>query len=339
MINKPTITDQLKLNDAEFLFVDYFLEKRLKRVPTEMLRNFLLKYKDFPKSTTQDKVVEQIVSYYSIMKTNDVFMCAFKEFLRDYVLCARESNYLIRVINTETVIYWIQSWQDKEFIGQNYKFYLHVYGSLDERFIEVNEEKAYFPSEVILLVAKIKEPKTIADGLNILEYSPTSEIELIFRKESNLIEVRGQYQIIRDFIVTCGFDQQNPLRTSNSIFIGDSDSVPANTITTLGRRIGINALKEALNGKYLTVASPVSGSRTARMKASSNGKDDLSDETNPAIKAVLDEILANPEKCSILFEYKNKKYSFGITKSGGLTFFKYTPEEVITYILQKIKNL
>ena len=48
-------------------------------------------------------------------------------------------------------------------------------------------------------------------------------------------------------------------------------------------------------------------------------------------------MLKNPIKGSISFNYKQKKYAFAITKTGGLFFREYIPEEVVTYILHKIK--
>ena len=62
----------------------------------------------------------------------------------------------------------------------------------------------------------------------------------------------------------------------------------------------------------------------------------LEEETNEIAKPVLKEMLKNPVKGQISFKYNQRNYSFSITKTGGLFFRKYMPEEVVTYIIAQI---
>jgi len=75
------------------------------------------------------------------------------------------------------------------------------------------------------------------------------------------------------------------------------------------------------------------------MKAELDELYNLNEETEPNLKIVVEDLLNNQDRSRISFKYKGDKYSFDITKSGGLFFKKYAPEEVITYVLGKIKSL
>lgn len=57
----------------------------------------------------------------------------------------------------------------------------------------------------------------------------------------------------------------------------------------------------------------------------------------PEAQVILQEMMKNPVKGNICFCYNKSKYSFSVTKTGGLLFREYIPEEVVTYILYNIK--
>jgi hypothetical protein len=80
-------------------FNTHLLEARLKRVPQHDLERFLnqVKYhgaKGLSRKSRKE-VIGEIVDYYNTMKSNDDFSKQFSDFIRDYVLGARESEYLI----------------------------------------------------------------------------------------------------------------------------------------------------------------------------------------------------------------------------------------------------
>lgn len=61
------------------------------------------------------------------------------------------------------------------------------------------------------------------------------------------------------------------------------------------------------------------------------------EETHPEGQVVLKEMMKNVVKGDISFYYENKRYSFSVTKTGGLLFREYIPEKVLTYILYNVK--
>lgn len=63
----------------------------------------------------------------------------------------------------------------------------------------------------------------------------------------------------------------------------------------------------------------------------------IAEETHPEAQVILEEMMKNPVKGNISFCYNGKKYSFSVTKTGGLLFREYIPEEVVTYILYNVK--
>ena len=156
----------------------------------------------------------------------------------------------------------------------------------------------------------------------------------------NLMEARGEQTVIRDFINTAVIDSHNPLSMASSFFVGETEDAKSNSIVkAIGKVIRIEALKTALNGKYLSISAPVRGDKTSRIQAIFEELSDLDDETDPSIKPLLTSLIKDQDRSRISFKYKEKKFSFGITKKGGLTFRKYAPEEVVTYVISKINSL
>jgi len=326
-------------------FNQYFLENRLKRVPMSVLRSFLLELiepelKNEIQKDSQSKLIERIFFYYHLRQEKQDFIGAFNQFIRDHLFSAKESVYLIQVPNQDAVIDWIGSWHDGKYIGHRFHFSKHTHIPLKERFLSIEDKKVSFPSDVILLVASSQTLKVIPSGLNLVEYYPTVEIELIFRKGMNLMEARGELAVIRDFINTAVIDSHNPLSMASSFFVGEKEDARANSIVgSIGKVIRIDALKTALNGKYLSISAPVKGEKTSRIQASFEELSDLDDETDPYIKPLLTSLIKDQDHSRISFKYKEQKFSFGITKRGGLTFRQYAPEEVVTYVVSKINSL
>jgi hypothetical protein len=326
-------------------FIEYFLKNRLKRVPMTVLRSFLLELvepelKDEIQKYSQSKLIEKIFFYYQLRQGKEDFINAFNQFIRDHLFSAKESVYLIQVPHQEAVIKWIRSWHNTNYVGHRFNFSKHTHISLNKRFISIEENKVSLPSDVILLVASSQTPKIIPSGLELVEYYPTVEIELIFRKGMNLMEARGELAVIRDFINTAVIDSHNPLSMASSFFVGEKEDARANSIVgAIGKIIRIDALKTALNGKYLSISAPVKGEKTSRIQASFEELSDLDDETDPYIKPLLTSLIKDQDHSRISFKYKEQKFSFGITKRGGLTFRQYAPEEVVTYVVSKINSI
>ena len=210
---------------------------------------------------------------------------------------------------------------------------------LEKQTPKENKINIYYPTQVILLIAVSKNPRPLYNGLEIIYFNPTVEFEVIFRKDLDFIEVRGEFSVIRDFVNSATLDQDNPLHQVKSIFIGDKPEdkkSPNSSLVKPIRFIKIEALKKSINGSYLSVSSPVNGSKTSRVTLSLESLNSIDEETEPTLKTIVEKTIKDSDKTKLSFNYKNKNYSFAITKSGGLTFMKYTEEEVITYILQKI---
>lgn len=328
-------------------FIKHFLERRLKRIPTSILKDFLLSCKlsnlteEQIKNKSQQDLVDEIILNYEIMQKSSDFNLIFNQFIRDKLFSAKESEYIVQIPEKYKVINWVNSWKDNLYTGQRYNFSVHTYIELEEKFLLVEEEEVSFPREVLLIVAYSQTPKLIPSGLELLEYYPTTEIELVFRQNMNLLEIRGQFQVIRDFVNTAVIDSHNPLSFAQSLFIGDREDAPRNSIVggQISKIIKIDDLKTALKGTYLTVSAPVGGDKVVRIKATLDELNELGEETDPVLNPVLKDLLKNQDKSKISFKFDYNKYSFAITKSGGLTFMQYAPEEVITFVLSKINKL
>lgn len=354
------------MSEQHLDFLDHLLVRRLDRVPPEYLRTFLedqdIDTKDL---RTKHSLLDVLMKHYSIMKTDESFNCAFSNFLRDFVLSAGVSEYIIQVRNSKDVLDWIKTWKDNTFLGQKNKFEIHTIRHLKERFIEFEKDengifrlserikedssnkqeidKIYFPSDIIFLVASSRDKVSQLNGLKEIEYHRTAEFEIIFRKDVKLVEIRGEFRIIKDFVTTAVMDGDNPLSLAASLFIGEEEDLRNSLIRTTRRRVGIETLRKALDGSFLSMASIVSGSRALRIKidfdADLNGLQSYEEETHPTLKSLIQEVQPNLDKGRISFTYNNKKYSFMVTKTGGLRFFEYVPEEVVTYVLHAIEKV
>jgi hypothetical protein len=203
----------------------YLLKARLKRVSQEILEQFLGELKnieDIPK--TKENLAEEILNHYKIMKNNADFSTKFGNFMRDFVLSAGESEYLIEITDKESFIQWINEWKDNKFIGRKFNFHKNVHLELGDKFLrlsdnqdgsdsieildsinsEIQSEKYLsFPSSAFLLVAYSQETKIIFSKDELLETHDTYEFEIILRKNSSLIGVRGNYRVVRDFFCIC----------------------------------------------------------------------------------------------------------------------------------------
>jgi hypothetical protein len=328
------------------VFDEYFLAKRLRRVPFEFLKNFMQNFQEVSHVRSQIDMVDKIVTHYQIMSENKSFIEKFNDFTRDYVFSAKESEYILQLQNKELLFDWISSWSSNIFQGQNFNFSLHIRSYLNEKLLSFDADKIYLPTEVILLFASSKEPKHIASGsgkggAKMVEYFPITEFEIILRKDSTLIEVRGDYKVIRDFVNTAILDSDNPLSMAQSIFVGDytTDSNLKPLVKSV-QVVKIDTLKTKLQGSYKSMSAPVNGNKTSRVKVSLDSLNSADEETDPFFKTLLEDYLINgQDKSDICFVYKEKEYSFCITKFGGLYFQKYAPEEVISYVLSKIGNI
>ena len=172
-----------------------------------------------------------------------------------------------------------------------------------------------------------------------LPYEPLSDelLEVVHFRFELALEIRGPSQVVRDFISTCILDDNNPLSAARSYFIGEVEDVKKSLIKPIRQIIRIDTLKKLLNGAYKRIASPFPGIKASMFEATLEDLKDLDEETNPVARAILKEMIKNPVKGNISFRYQNKKYSFSITKTGGLFFREYVPEEVVTYIVYLIE--
>ncbi len=137
-------------------------------------------------------------------------------------------------------------------------------------------------------------------------------------------------------MATAILDSSNPLSAAKSYFIGDVEDADKSLLKPLRQVIKIDALKTMLDGSYTKLAALFPGTKTSKLEATLEDLKHLSEETHSTAQKVLKELIKNPVKGNISFYYKGQKYSFSITKTGGLFFRKYVPEEVVTYMLHKI---
>jgi len=345
MNHSERVTEDKIVSVAESLeFKEYFLRSRLKRVPISVLMPFVAnlaksEQEEGLKKASQAELIDKILFYCEIRQHDEDFANEFSKFIRDHLFSAKESVYLIQVPNQDAVISWINTWKDEKYLGHRYNFSLHTSILLKERSLLLDGQKVFFPSNVILLVASSKKPKQLPSGLDLIMYFPTVEIELIFRKGMPLMEARGDVDVIRDFMNTAVLDSHNPLSMASSIFVGDREDAKGNSLTkSLSKIVKIDELRKSLKGKYLSISAPVKGEKTSRIQASFEELDDLNEETHPTIKPMLTTLIQDQDRSRISFVYDEKKFSFGITIKGGLTFTQYAPEEVVTYIVSKLMS-
>ncbi len=342
--SKSSLANQSKLE-----FKEHLLSRRLSRLPKEILAKFWEQDLDFSEIKSQNGIVSRIILEYQIKNKNVEFVGKFKDFLRDAVLTAREADYLISLADPSNIVDWVRSWDNNCFIGQNYTFHLHTVVELNQKYLEIDQAKSKetesqaeikqvsFPSQAIFLVGSRQEKKEELNGLEIVSFHPTTEFEIIIRKDLDILEIRGPYQVVRDFVSTAILDDNNPFSAARSYFIGESEDVKKSLVKPIRQIVKIDSLKKALNGAYKRIASPFPGIKASMFEATLEDLRDLDEETNPVAQAMLKEMIKNPVKGNISFRYKQKKYSFSITKTGGLFFREYVPEEVVTYIVYLIK--
>ncbi|MBV6626906.1 MAG: hypothetical protein KI793_28870 [Rivularia sp. (in: Bacteria)] len=350
--------------NQESAFLEHLLRKRLDRVPPEIIRSFLEKQSvNVDLIKTKKGLLDKLLGHQSIMKKNETFNQDFDIFIRDYVLSAGVSEYILQVQNTNLVFQWIKKWKNNTFFGQKHKFQIHTSRKLGEGFIKFDKDEEgnissslideiipnknsdnedtiiSLPNSVIFLVASTLDTVYALDGLRQVEYHRTSEFEIVFRKNLSLIEIRGDYKVIKDFVTTAILDNDNPLSMAASIFIGEEEDLQNSLIRISRRRIGIDALRQTLNGSFLNISSIVDGSKTNKIKIYLDELQNWDEETEPLLRELIKKVQPTLDKGRIAFKYKNKKYSFMITKTGGLRFYEYVSEEVVTYLLYFINRI
>lgn len=339
-------------SEHHFDFKEHLLKRRLRRLPTEKITKFWENEDiDFTGLISQKDIVDKIITEYKIKFSNQQFTSKFKDFLRDVVLTAREADYLISINNSENIIEWIQSWSNNTFVGQQHNFQLHTIVELNHKFLPVSRnldslqidrekfkmDQISFPRIVGFIVASSKTIKRELDGLEEISYYPTKEFEIILRKDLDIVEVRGAFQVVKDFVSTAILDRHNPLSSAESYFIGEKED-SKKAITKVTRQIiRIDTLKHLLDGSYTKLSSPFNGTKISNFEVTLDDLKNIAEETHPEAQAVLQEMMKNPVKGNICFCYNQSKYSFSVTKTGGLLFREYIPEEVVTYILYNIK--
>lgn len=235
------------------------------------------------------------------------------------------------------------SWENGVFLGQKNTFVLHTIIKLNQKYLEIEStenpgkiDKTSFPSLSIFLVGSKNEEKNELNGLDTVSFHQTTEFEIIIREDLDLLEIRGPHDVVKDFVSTAILDDNNLLSAAKSYFIGEEEDTKKSLLKPIRHKIGIDKLKILLDGSYTKIKSPFPGSKTSMLEATLSDFKDLVEETHPDAQAILKEMLKNPVKGNISFKFKNKKYSFSITKTGGLFFREYIPEEVVTYIVYLI---
>ena len=128
-----------------------------------------------------------------------------------------------------------------------------------------------FPSKVFLLVAYKRESKSFFSKDKLLFVHDTREFEIIFRKDTNLVSVRGDNSVVRDFFGSAVTDASNHLSSIESFFVGDKQGRGYRPIVKPRLFIKIEDLKQALNGIYLDIDAPVTGDQATRIKISLKG--------------------------------------------------------------------
>lgn len=130
------------MNDSNSSFLKHLLRRRLDRVPPQYLRAFLEQQKiDVDKINTKQELLIKMMSHINLMINNKEFNSDFDNFLREFVLSARVSEYIIQVENTDNIFKWITKWECNIFYGQRYKFQLHTHRDLGKKFINFYEDK------------------------------------------------------------------------------------------------------------------------------------------------------------------------------------------------------
>jgi hypothetical protein len=339
----------------------YLLKARLKRVSQEILERFLGELKDItdlPK--TKESLSEEIVRYYAVMKNNLDFSVKFGNFIRDYVLGAGESEYLVEMDDKEAFIRWIEQWDNNTFYGKRFNFYKNIHLKFEDRFLTVkivedgsefietiesnsldsqNEQSLSFPSDALLLVAYSQQSKSIFSKNQLLDIYETFEFEIIFRKDSSLVGVRGNHSVVRDFFTSITQESSENPSSVQSLFVGDFDRSKSRPIARPRKAVDIEKLRIALNGEYLDINAPIAGDQVTRVKLSLKGMRNPLEETHPIFGPAVQEAWKGQEKSRIGFRYNGVEQTFSVTGNGGLYFRQFAPEEVITYVLLKISNL
>ena len=331
-------------------FEEHLLKRRLKRLPISLLINFWKDEIEFRNKRSQKSIVE-ILTEYQIRQNNIVFINKFKDFLRDVVLTAREADYLVSVKKPKQIIKWIESWENNVFGGFQHKFQLHTTVDLNHRVLELEadkvaelssakkqeSEKIYYPTSVIFVVATSRNIKHELNGLEEISYYPTTEFEIVIRKDLDIVEIRGSYKVVKDFVSSAMVSERNPLSAARSYFIGDRDDTNKSITNVVRQVVKIDTLRNLLNGSYKKISSDFPGSKVCKFEATLENLKNFAEETHPEAQAVLEEMMKHPVKGHISFTYNKREYSFSITKTGGMLFREYVPEEVVTYILYNVK--
>lgn len=324
-------------------FKEHLLRRRLNRLPKDILCKFWEPHLDLKSIKSQSEILDRIIIEYQMKREKPQFISIFKNFLRDTVLTAREAEYLIHIQEPIKIIDWIMSWENGVFLGQKNTFNLHTIVELNEKYLEIdgtenNNEinKISFPNLAVFLVGSKYEERRELNGLDIISFHQTTEFEIIIRKDIDLLEIRGPHEVVKDFVSTAMLNDNNPLSAAKSYFIGELEDSKKSLLKPIRYIIQIDKLKRLLDGAYTKIKAPFPGSKTSMIEATLEDFKELDEETNPDAKSILRELVKNPVKGNISFKYQGKKYSFSITKTGGLFFREYIPEEIVTYIVYLI---
>ena len=338
-------------SQPNFNFKEHLLKRRLLRLPKDKITGFWENEDiDFNGIINQKDIIDKIITEYKIKFSNQQFISKFKDFLRDVVLTAREADYLISINNSEKIIQWMQSWSNNTFVGQKYNFQLHTVVELNHKSLPVNRNldnvkidtkkfkmnQISFPTIVGFIVASSQTIKRELDGLEEISYNPTKEFEIIIRKDLDIVEVRGAFEVVRDFVSTAILDSHNPLSSAESYFIGDEEDSKKGITKITRQIIRIDTLKNLLDGSYTKLSSPFPGTKMSKIEATLDDLKTIAEETHPEAQVILQEMMKNPVKGNICFCYNKSKYSFSVTnKDRRIAFSRIHPRRgSYIYIVQ-----
>lgn len=331
-------------HSLEFNMNEGLWRRRLARVNKDILvkewaGQFLWDIKN-PKSISQARLVDEIIKTISYRKDPD-FISFFKSFIQSNALTGKEACYLFYTPSPQELVPWVKSWNSQKFDGQHHEYIAHQKIRFDLKyFLSEDETKTSYPLMAIFLAAISKRPKLIQNGLSLTEVHDTNEIILVLREGSNMIEVRGHYAAVRDFMATAIRQGAcTPLRSVQCYFIGQQRSYKGQNFCPTRQFIKINDLRAELGGHYKTIGGRVPGSRILSAEFSVEKFENLGEEDYEPGRQVLETIIQDPAKGVIAFPYQNREYSFHITKTGGLELKQYISEEVLTMIIHQINKI
>ncbi|RUM59767.1 MAG: hypothetical protein DSY59_03975 [Persephonella sp.] len=331
------------------------LKYKLRRIEEKHIDLFLEKinFQNQKGKVKKGDKIDKLISFYekNLKRKNGYYLFpeeaeenlkSFYHFLQHYGFSTNSSVYVFQVENIKNFFEFLKN--KTEFAFKSYTF--QNLGQLEfdtnEKELKLGEKKLkiLLPKKVFIYLGKKESNFEDIEGNRKIE---KKEITII-NKGDNFIEIRGEFDAIKNIVLALkSFEEEKGFQILRLIKIAKTEKDKRNPYTRFEvseTKIDVEKFRRKLGAKYRKIKAPVEGSKTeeAEFKFEKDGIENFEEEKNKHLKEVIKDASRGVDKGELILKVGDFNFKFTITASGGINFRENPPEEVLSYVIQELKE-